>query len=154
MGGLSGAAWAFLFVLAFVGRASGLGQWPVLACEILLMPYAVCRVACLYLGSQSTETAPLCGASPAGSVYDAYGSWLPAATPSNPTVGLYTRPAGVGGVCAAPSPTTPARPDVATEGAVWVRASDPLVCEAPAPAVPPVVPPCTRGEPDPSWLSG
>jgi hypothetical protein len=64
------AVWAILFVLTFVGRASGLGQLQVLAGELCLMPYVICYVACMYLGSESKQAAPPHGAPPAGSGYD------------------------------------------------------------------------------------
>jgi len=148
------AAWAILLVLTFVGRLSGLGQLPVLVGEICLMPYVICYVACMYLGSDSREGAPLFGAPPSGSGYDSYGSWSSPAAPFDAAAGLYATPAGVVGGYASPSTTTLASPDVRGEGAAWARAADPLASEAPDPVGPPVASPRAPGEPDPSWLSG
>ena len=147
------ATWAIAFMLAFVGRFSGLGQFPVLVGEIFLMPYLICSVACMYLGSDSREAAPHFGASPSGSGYDSYGNWPSSGAPVGPAAGLSATQAGVVGGYATPSTTSLAPSDVRGEGAAWARAADPLARVPPAPAGRPVAPPRAPGETDPSWLS-
>ncbi len=148
------AAWAIMFVLSVAGRTSGLGQLLALAGEICLMPYVICYVAYMCLGSESTQATPVYGAPPSGSGYGPYGAWPSPAAPFDPTTGLYPAPAAVAGAYRPPPAAGPARPDVTGEGAAWARAADPLAGVVPVPAGPPVVPPHASGEPDPTRLSG
>lgn len=156
-----------------VGRTAGGGTslFGMSLVDIVIMPYLVCFLASMYLGSEAGKAAPVYGGPPSYDPgYGPYGGGPVAPAPFDPYAAptpYYPGPAGYappappppagapGGYSqAAPSPLTPAAPDRATESAAWANAADPLA-RPPAPPAPsaPSAPVRAPGTADPSWLS-
>jgi len=133
----------------FAGHAGSVGAGLVGLMQLLVMPFIVCYLACMYLGSESSNaTAPVYhapgldhGAYGGWSSYDAppapTAAWPPYDEPSAPTMGGYGAPPNYASDnVQPPAPAPPAPLDRAAEAAAWASAADPLAAPAPAPARP------------------
>jgi hypothetical protein len=161
---LAVVVWVISLVLSLLVGRAGLGGTPVMGvAEILIMPFAVCYLACMYLNSESRQAA-LSHGSPPGSGLDPYGSWPSSPAPFDPTMGTHAAPAGpaggygapagpAGGYVQPPPMATPGPPDKGAEAAAWASAADPLAQRPPATDGPTAAPARAPGAPDPSWLS-
>jgi hypothetical protein len=161
---LISAATALVF-----GRGAAASVLAMSVVDIVIMPYLVCYLASMYLGSESRGAAPVYGGSPSsGPGFGPYGGGPVVPAPFDPSFAGYQAPASfdpahAGYAPAAPPPPAstpggyslpgvpplmPAPPDRATESAAWANAADPLA-RPPAPSAPTRAP----GAADPSWLS-
>ncbi len=161
------AATALLF-----GRSAAASVVGMSFAAVLAMPYVVCYLAGMYLGSETRGTAPAYGGSPSpGQGFGPYGGAPGGPAPFTSSfaspqassqaaasfglaqasaVSATPPPASDPGVGSAPglAPLPPAPPDRAAEAAAWANAADPL-------ARPPAPPGPARasGAADLSWLS-
>lgn len=154
---------------ALVFGRGGSGVPVMSVVDIVIMPYLVCYLASMYLGSESRGAASVYGGSPAsGPGFGPYGGGPVVPAPFDPFLAGYQAPvsfdpAPAGYAPAAPPPPAsspgeyslpgvpplmPAPPDRAAESAAWANAADPLA-RPPAPSPPTRAP----GAADPSWLS-
>ena len=167
--------WLISLVISFVisavlGRNAGAVGVPVMSIvDVVIMPYLVCYLATMYLGSEAGRAAPVYGGSPSpGPGFGPYGGGPVVPAPFDPFLAGYQAPAPfdpapAGYAPAAPPPPAsapaghswpgfpplaPAPPDRATESAAWAHAADPLARPAPPPA-----PTRASGSADPTWLS-
>ena len=151
----------------------GAGSVPVMSVvDIVIMPYLVCYLASMYLGSEARGAAPVYGGSPSsGPGFGPYGGGPVVPAPFASSLAGYQAPVsfdpGHAGYAPAaspppasrpggyplpvPPPPMPAPPDRATESAAWANAADPLARPL-APLAPPAPAP-VPGAADPSWLS-
>ena len=169
--------WLISFVIsaatAVVFGRGGAGSVPVMSVvDIVVMPYLVCYLAAMYLGSEARGAAPVYGGSPSsGPGFGPYGGGPVVPAPFDPSFAGSQAPASfdpghAGYAPAAPpppavipggyslpgeSPLMPAPPDRAAESAAWANAADPLARPSAPPA--PTAPARASGAADPSWLS-